>query len=100
MQINADCMLKIGWNIDSRNVARIPAWNAESVCASNSPDVTICHIPECPFGGLEERDAVSQQLTAILTKAQWSLSGAFKHELRLAFYHVERLTRPPSYHAF
>jgi hypothetical protein len=54
------------------------------------------HIPQCPLGGLEDRDAVIQELTALLTKAQWSLSGALEHELRLAFYHVERLTRPPS----
>jgi hypothetical protein len=54
------------------------------------------HIPECPIGRLEDRDAVIQELTALLTKAQWSLSGALKHELRLAFYHVERLTRPPN----
>ena len=37
-----------------------------------------------------------QELTGLLTKAQWSLSGALEHELRMAFYHVERLTRPPS----
>jgi hypothetical protein len=52
------------------------------------------HIPQCPLGRLDDRDAVIQELTRLLTKAQWSLSGALEHELRLAFYHVERLRRP------
>lgn len=49
------------------------------------------HIPQCPLSGLEDRDAVIGELTALLTKAQWSLSGALERELRVALYHVERL---------
>jgi hypothetical protein len=38
---------------------------------------------------------VIEELTALLTKAQWSLSGALEGELRLALYHVERLHHRP-----
>ena len=36
------------------------------------------------------------ELTALLNKAQPSLPEALQPDVRLAFYHVDRLARPPS----